>query len=370
MNNYQKKWEIIFILPNLPLKKSFGNDKIAIVPYNDSRVVESVSSNKIEKYLVNNFENQFGKRMYPALLLICSNAPTKIQGIEAIIDFKNIFAISAIIKGYEYRLLTSTNTSVNPYPLYSDYFDFYPISSSEDNDCFIINSPSTHGIYDEIQNFHGQTSPRLTISDFMGTEPDDQIFSLLEKAWKRHFVGKSLQQTRRLFRSLEIAYWAVRMPPNILSKEYDFGTSASLWVSAFEILSHPQRGKVNLCTVLKLLGKYDWINKKVKRKAYKLNYRGQQCRVNLVQKLYKELYDTRNDFLHGNPIRDSRLYPFKNRKVRPITQFAPLIYKVALLSYLKQDKPESEKSDCQNEYITKLNNERELSEAILKSKGN
>ena len=173
----------------------------------------------------------------------------------------------------------------------------------------------------------------------------------------------------RLFSDLEMAYQATTMPFKNHSTIYDFGSSACLWVSAFEVLSHPKTGKADLNTVLDLLGKYQWNDKKVKRKSYKVKYRGRELSVNIVQKLYKELYDTRNDFLHGNPVKPSRLYPFKNRKVPPITRFAPLIYKVGLLALLGNFKPKSKNDNWQKEYISKLINERRLSEAILKSKG-
>jgi len=63
-----------------------------------------------------------------------------------------------------------------------------------------------------------------------------------------------------------MAYQASTMPFKNHSIIYDYGASASLWVSAFEILSHPQKGKANLLTVLDLIGKYDWLNKKIKRR--------------------------------------------------------------------------------------------------------
>lgn len=367
MNNYQNNWGIIFLLPNLGLRESVGNDNIAIVPDSDSRVVEIISSSELAKSFVNNFEDQFGRKMHPALLLIHTDAPSNLRNIEAIVGFRNIFAISSIIKGHEHSL-TSTFVA---YPLYSDYFDFYPISISRKKDGFITSSPSKLRFDNEAQKFRGQTSPGLANQGHINAEPDQQLFSLLEKIWKRRFVIKRTGewQTTALFRSLEMAYQATTMPFKNHSTIYDFGSSASLWVSAFEILSHPPRGKANLKTVLDLLGKYEWSNKGVKRKAYQVKYRGQNLRVNLVQKLYKELYDTRNDFLHGNPVKPSRLYPFKNRKVPSITKFAPLVYKVGLLSFFDQLKPKLKKRSWQKEYISKLINERGLSEAILKSKG-
>ena len=121
-------------------------------------------------------------------------------------------------------------------------------------------------------------------------------------------------------------------------------------------------------SVLNLLGGYDWDEKVIKRKSYKVNYGKHDHQVNLVQRLYKELYDTRNDFLHGNPVKLSRLYPFKNKKAHLITRYAPIIYKVALLSFLNQFEDKRKKTDWQKDYISKLVNERKVSEAILSAR--
>lgn len=364
MNNKKTSWEIIFLLSNLGLREAIGNDDIAIVPNGDQRVVEIVSTSSVAKSLVENFQDQFGRAVSPVLLLIRGEAPDFMREIDTLVGFRNIFALSSIIKGHEHRL-TSTFVAC---PLYSDYFDFYPITISRNNDGFITHSPSVFGFDDKAQDFKGQTSPGLAISG-IAARSDDHLFALLEKVWRRRFISRRLGewQTRVLFRSLEMAYQATAMPFKNHSTMYDFGTSASLWVSAFEILSHPRKGKADLLSVLNLLGKYDWADKRVKKKAYKIKYRNAPYKVNLVQVLYKQLYDTRNDFLHGNPVTSRRLHPFRNKKAPFITRFAPLIYKVALLSFLGQFKNRPRKLDRQNAYMSKLFHEDGLCEAILKS---
>jgi len=305
--------------------------------------------------------------MNPASLLIRDNAPDFIRELDTLVGFRNIFALSCIVKGYEHRL---TNTFV-AHPLYSDYFDFYPITFSRTNDGFITHSPSVLGFDDKAQYFKGQTSPGLATSS-IDASPDNQLFDLLEKVWRRRFISRRLGewQTRALFRSLEMAYQATAMPFKNHSTIYDVGTSASLWVSAFEILSHPRLGKAGLLSVLNLLGKYNWDNILIRRKAFKVEYpKGSVHKINIVQMLYKQLYDTRNDFLHGNPVTSARLHPFKNKKTFRITGFAPLIYKVALLSFLDQFKGKVKNTDWIQACISKSMYEDGLSEAILKSKG-
>ena len=165
-----------------------------------------------------------------------------------------------------------------------------------------------------------------------------------------------------------MAYQASTMPFKNHSTMYDYGASASLWVSAFEILSHPKKGSVSLLTVLDLIGQYDWLHKDLKRRSYVIKYGGKRRYVNLSQKLYKELYDTKNAFLHGDPVTPNRLKPFRKKNAQAITRFAPLLYKVTLLNYLGQFKDRRSKPDWQEKYIRRSFDERNLSEALLKSK--
>ena len=94
--------------------------------------------------------------------------------------------------------------------------------------------------------------------------------------------------------------------------------------------------------------------------------------MNLSQKLYKELYDTRNAFLHGNPVTEKRLRPFGRKNVQAITRYAPLLYKIALISFLEQLKPErkAKRIDMLKEYARHSMAERNLAEALLTSKKN
>jgi hypothetical protein len=359
-------WVMIFALPDLYLNESIGNENIAIVPHDDSRITEITSQSLCAKALVENFEGQFGQKNYPALLIINDKAPEHLRDIDAIVGFRNIVALVTIIKGHEHSL-TSTFVA---FPLYSDYFDFYPITITKDGDGFLTQSPSILGYDDERRKFKGQSSPSLAGPGHVRAEPKSDLFDQLHKAWQRRYLKKRFSEwsTRILFRSLEMAYQASTMPFKNHSTIYDYGASASLWVSAFEILSHPKKGHANLLTVLDLIGKYEWLHKDLKRRAFVINHRGQRMHVNLSQKLYKELYDTRNAFLHGNPVTHYRLRPFRNKKALSITIFAPLLYKILLLNYLVQFKDRRLKVDRQKEYFQRSFNERNLSEALLKAK--
>jgi transposase len=46
------------------------------------------------------------------------------------------------------------------------------------------------------------------------------------------------------------------------------------------------------------------------------------------------MYSARHDFLHGNPVRHSKLFPAKDEKNLTLTYCAVLIYKCALMAFL------------------------------------
>ncbi len=358
-------WKILFALPDLNQTESVGDEYMSIVPSDDSRLVEIISKSSFSKALVLNFEDQFRRKRNPSFLIIKDSAPSHLRDIDSIIGFRNIFAISTIIRGHEHSL----RNKFLAYPVYSDYFDFYPISVSKDDDGFITKSPSVLGFDDEKNKFRGQTSPSLAGLGHIKSPPGDFLFENLHKVWRRRFLSKRYDEwsTRSLFRSLEMAYQATSMPFKNYSTIYDFGTSASLWVSALEILSHPRKGKANLSTVLDLIGQYDWNNRKINRRAYVITYAGVKRHVNLAQKLYKELYDTRNAFMHGNPVTRNRLRPFKRKNGQTIIRFAPLIYKIALIGFLEQFRTKRKilRMDQLKEHAKKYVIERNLAEAML-----
>jgi len=347
------------------MRESIGNDWISIVPFGDPRIKECISNSPYAKALAENFKDQFGRPVFPSFIIVSNAIPDRVRDIEAIVGFRNAFALSVIAKGNEHSL---SNQFV-AYPLYSDYFHLYPITISRDSSTFLTLSPSIHGYDDEYEKFEGQTNPNLGGQRGIFTDTDTRLFDLIFKAWERRFLKAKTSDwsTTALFRSLEMAYRASAMPFANYATVNDYGTSASLWVSAFEILSHPRRGKADLLSVLNLIDQFPWNDRTVKKRLYKVSHQKKERRVNLPQRLYKELYDTRNEFLHGNPISSNRLHPFR-KKCRPvITRFAPLLYKVALLCYLEKYRDRRKDRDLRKRYVSDLLYEERLSEAILKS---
>jgi hypothetical protein len=280
------------------------------------------------------FTDQFGRPIEPSAILTSPDAPASVD-FEQVVAFRNSVAISSLIDARIFQ----TNGGSAGYPLWSDYFDFYPFTVTRDGDLgarsVAIQEIDLHG------DFRGQKAPHLPTNDRLSFGLDQDVLDSCLVFWDRRFVrGCDERRTRRLFRSLEVAYLASRVPalgsrtPSI----HDYGTSVALWVSAFEILSHrkeknQKKASASLRTVHQLLGQYEWESDDLKEKRYRVKHHKNVYGANVIQKLYQYLYRARNAFLHGNAVRAEHLHPTGDTSARPLPHCAALIYRAALLAY-------------------------------------
>ncbi|MBX3193189.1 MAG: hypothetical protein KF819_39765, partial [Labilithrix sp.] len=115
---------------------------------------------------------------------------------------------------------------------------------------------------------------------------------------------------------------------------HERGSRVALWVSAIEILAHPPNANANLGTVLNLLDELTWNDARLRARRYVVRYGNNPPRRRLVGKLYRELYQARNDFLHGNDVSITRLFPFEDVALPALPRTAAFIYKAALLAFV------------------------------------
>ena len=322
-------WEFVFLLHNLQLKEAFECEFMAIVPNNDARIRKIAVDVPAVGSLMQNFTDQRGKQRYPCALLIRKDAPGSIKSLDAIVSFRNIFALSCLLYAWP-RTVGTPNVF---FPLWSDFFDFHPTSLTRDPKFLHIFSSATDGACLP-QDFRGQVSPNLPNANHFRFQPDDEVRAPLLEVWKRAFTGADPLDWKTLvqFRSLEMAYQATSVPTNSRSTIYDFGSRIALWIGAFEVLVHPggEKGRAGLKKVIDLLQEASWHDPRLKKPEHEIEIRGKGVHVNLVQKLYDELYNARNAFMHGNPVSRSRLFCFCNENRPSLIEIAPLIYKVAL----------------------------------------
>jgi hypothetical protein len=321
-------------MPHTDFNEPIEYGPLALVPHNDQRLIELADSSKAVDKLLTSFTDQFGVREQPSAILVRSNALPKID-FYAVACFRNAIAISSIIEGSATQLAGGTAG----YPLWSDSFDLYAFTITL-SDNLMAWSSASHEVNDS-DSFVGQRAPQIPSGARLHFGIDRDILAGCLRLWDRRFVKRRRERsTRILFRSLEIAYQASRVPAagSHAATIHDLGTGRSLWVSALEILSHPMNGNANLQTVVDLLGRFPLEKPKLQAKRFNLTYRGNTQKVNWLQKLYHELYKARNDFLHGNDVSLTRLYPSRKKTGPTLLRCAPLIFKAALTAFLPPPK--------------------------------
>jgi hypothetical protein len=116
---------------------------------------------------------------------------------------------------------------------------------------------------------------------------------------------------------------------------------------------------------------YRWGTKRLRDRRfilYKDKKKNKEIRGNLVQKLYKELYDARCDFLHGNQVKVSHIYPFSNKNRPALGNLAPSIYWTALSVFLPSE-DEGNSVEAYGKAILRGMKEITYEEALLSSIG-
>lgn len=325
-----EKLNVCFVLPNLQIKLPIETKFVGILPSTDPRVMEIAKRSLATRALIKGFFDRSGSRRQVSVMVVHKSAPKNVLNDVALVSFRNCFAISCILQSWQFSI-GSPNRVGTPF---SDYFDFYPFSPTRDG-ADLLHLGYALNSYDSPGRFRGQAYPELpAIDNHSSVTYDEELFGLLQKAWVERFEkGRKTWRANKLFRSLAIAYHASALPKKNSLWFYDFGVSVALWISAFEILAHPGRkGKSDLTTVLDLFSKVPFRDLATKRRR-KIRFRGQTRSGNGAEFLYWRLYDSRNAFLHGNPVTfNDALY--KNRKRHSLlTSVAPVLYALALLSY-------------------------------------
>ena len=329
-------WNFGYAMPNAGFTEPVENDFLAIVPSSDDRWKRIAKTSVAARLLRDRFTDQFARPVKPCALLIRADAPKDVE-FYAVVCFRNAVAISSIVDGMCWHL----DRGMGHHPLWTDYFDFYPYTASTDSDNLIGRSIALTS-YHSADSFHGQKAPHLPTSRLSHFGIDAYVFEPCMVLWRRWFVGgKTDWATRAIFRSLEIACQAARMPaigtrtPTI----HDVGVSIALWVSALEILSHPRNANANLGTVLAILNNATWLDWRLRATRYTITSNKATKKVNLVEKLCRELYRARNDFLHGNPVKRASLYLRSRVSDASLVHAAPLVYRAALVSKLPGSPP-------------------------------
>jgi hypothetical protein len=344
------QWTPAAILPNLSARTAIEGEVIALAPRSDPRVHAFCVAHPRFEVLLSRFTDAFHDPLDPIVLIVRNDLLPKLAKVEPLASFRDLVALCVIPYG---RSLAAVYN--NPHRIsYANSFSFYPWMLGKDNEHLLASTPAMTALH-MVEEFHGQSSPDLP--DMEITELNEPLFNALLQRWKRHYLGNRQRwQDRALFRSLNMANQAAKLPASIDTTLYDLGRMAALWVSAFEILAHPRTATSGLKSVYPLFERVSYHDRNVRRRRYAA-YMGKSKRPwprrSLPCWLYGKLYQARCAFLHGSPVRISLLSP--NDSDVGLFWLAPSLFSLALTGFLdcsfKKKIPNGNNPEKLGEYI-------------------
>jgi hypothetical protein len=334
------KWTPIWALPNVSVPEPIGVGPIALVDARDARVRELASAQPNFRLYLNRFSSTFQRRISPSLIIVDDEVmPRELRTVDSVASFRDLVALSVI----PYQRARAVKYSRSVHLCFSDTFWCHPWMVSNDYEHMISQTMAQLGLGD-VSECRAQSLPTLSQESLGMGDIDSPLFDALMTRWRRRYLSRHPRwQERALFRSLNMANQAALLPAASEVTFYDVGRSLALWVSAFEILTHSGKGRVELFDVYKLLAGVRYHARALNEAKYRchpLHNRSLPKRI-FPCWLYGELVRARNDFLHGNPIKRTRLrIPGTEMS---LYQLASPLYRMALTSFLKLNPPAPKK---------------------------
>jgi hypothetical protein len=308
-------WEIVVALPNINTGNTIEASYVALVSPQESRVQAICREKPALLGFLNSFADDFNRRKVPSVLLFNSDAPETYG--RSVSSFRDLVALSTIPY---HRAIAISYDRASWDPVFANSFDFCPWMVRDDGKYMYSFTPAISAM-DEPKGFRGRVSSE--VSHLSLGKVDEPILEALLQRWERRFSTASPQwEDVALFRSLNMAFEAARTPFITGGSLFDIGRLVALWVSAFEILAHP--GEDQQVSLGHILGKLrstgdEGISSSHAREDRKLR-----------QRIYQDLYNARNDYLHGNPVDDTMLV----KGSWNLTHFAAPLYRMMLSTFL------------------------------------
>lgn len=245
-------------MPNVTLDGPVEASHAALVPTSDERLCELARRHPALKTFLNAFRDEFGIQIWPTIAMIREGAPPGVRTVTALGGFRDAVCVSAIVAGQGI--------------IHSDAFDVYPWFPNPRLEGRISAiTPALVGMH-HVEQLRPQAAPALGRRSLSPSQIDQPLLGAILARWKCCFVdGENSIENRRLFRALEMARAASKMPGGSDATEYDAGRAVALWVSAFEILAH-DGNRADFGRVLSLLGRVQWLSPKLNAQDRQVTY--------------------------------------------------------------------------------------------------
>jgi hypothetical protein len=321
------EWTPILALPNLDMRCAIECEFAAIVSPVDSRVEQLRKDHPTLTEFLGKFSSQFRQQCWPALLILRSDAPDTCRTAEAVTAFRDLVSLSAIPLARARSLHSDSGEPL----VYSTAFQFYPWMLDSGYQNLIMTNSASLSVH-LLSEFEGQSFPEQSQTSLMERDIDIPLAKALLERWVTRFPRASTAWgDRALFRSLNVANEAARIPALVAPTIYDVGRTLALWVSAFEIVAHPGgTGRSNLATVAAMIEKVKWLDPTLAAATHNVVIGKKATPRPLATWVCKKIYGLRNDYLHGNEVAG----PSLRLNGKSIIDFAACLYRLVLTGFL------------------------------------
>lgn len=320
------EWKPVLALPNLDMRGAIECPHAAILSPVDPRVEKLRADHPNLTTFLSKFRGQFGEQVWPSLLLLHKDAPPYCYTAEAVTAFRDIISLAVVPYARSARLRFDKAHAL----AFTNTFQLYPWMIDKNYEDMILTNPANLHVH-LLSEFNGQSFPEQGHASIMEGDIDLPLAKELLNRWMVRFTAATVEwRDKALFRSLNMANEAGRIPALTAGVFYDAGRQLALWVSAYEILTHPGgNGQSNFGTVSALLESVKWLNAKLAAATQTIAGKTPQQKQ-LATWICKTVYDLRNDFLHGNDVDPDAL----KLNGKPVTDFAACLFRLALTGFL------------------------------------
>jgi hypothetical protein len=227
-------WIPVWAMPNVTLDDPVETSHAALATLHDERLRAIAKRRTTIDAFLRSFRNEFGVQISPTVAMLREGAPESVRTVGAFGCLRDAVCVSAIVAGH-----ARTLTWKRPHGIvYSDSFDVYPWFPHPQYDGHIVaTTPALAGLHSAAK-LQPQSGPALAERSLTSSNLDEVLLRAVLERWENCFAtSNDTTENRRLFRALEMARAASRMPGGTDVTFFGEGRAVALWVSAFEILA-------------------------------------------------------------------------------------------------------------------------------------
>jgi hypothetical protein len=176
------EWAPVVALPNLDVRGVIECQHAAIVASSDDRVLKLCDAHPELTTFISKFVSQFREQVFPALLLLRSDAPASYRTAEAVCAFRDVFALSVV----PYARASRIRFRRSEHLAFTNIFQFHPWMLTANYQAIAAHTPGYRDV-NLLSGFEGQSFPEQPQTTIMGRDIDLPLARRLLERWSARF---------------------------------------------------------------------------------------------------------------------------------------------------------------------------------------